>query len=57
MNTWLLRLIALVLAALSGPLKAELIKFAKEFREKARETPNPWDDFAADIICWLLGIP
>ncbi len=57
MNTWLLRLIALVLAALSGPLKAELIKFAQDFREKARETPNPWDDFAADIICWLLGIP
>ncbi len=57
MNTWLLRLIALVLAALSGPLKAELIKFAKDFREKARETANPWDDFGADIICWLLGIP
>ena len=57
MNTWLLRLIALVLAALSGPLKEVLIKFAKDFRDKARETPNPWDDFAADIICWLLGIP
>lgn len=57
MNTWLFRLIAMVLAALSGPLKEDLIKFAKAFREKARQTPNPWDDFAADIICWLLGIP
>ena len=56
-NAWWLRLIALVLAALSGPLRTQLIAFAKEFREKARETPNPWDDFAADIICWLLGIP
>lgn len=57
MSNWLFRLITLVLAAISGPLKEELIKFAKDFRAKARETPNPWDDFAADIICWLLGIP
>lgn len=57
MSNWWLRLVAMVLAALSGPLKEELIKFANEFRAKARETPNPWDDFAADIICWLLGIP
>ncbi len=56
MNTWWLRLIALVLAALSDPLRAQLIVFAREFREKARKTPNPWDDFAADIMCWLLGI-
>lgn len=57
MNGWLLRLIALILGALSGPLKEELIKFAKAFREQARQTKNPYDDFAADIICWLLGIP
>jgi len=57
LNGWMLRLIALILAALSGPLKEELIKFAKAFREKARQTENPYDDFAADIICWLLGIP
>lgn len=57
MNQWWMRLVTLILAALSGPLRAELEKFAKEFREKARQTPNPWDDFAADIICWLLGIP
>lgn len=56
-NAWVLRLIALILAALSGPLKAELIKFATDFRAKARQTENPWDDFAADILCWLLGIP
>lgn len=56
-NGWLLRVIALILGALSGPLKAELIAFAKAFREKARQTENPWDDFAADILCWLLGIP
>ncbi|MBA7702979.1 hypothetical protein ES703_111759 [subsurface metagenome] len=56
MNTWWLRLVTLVLAAISGPLRDSLVAFAKDFREKARQTPNPWDDFAADIICWLLGI-
>ncbi|MBA7690505.1 hypothetical protein ES703_99034 [subsurface metagenome] len=48
---------ALVLAALSGPLREELKKFAVAFRDKARQTPNPWDDFAAEVMCWLLGIP
>ncbi|MBA7534305.1 hypothetical protein ES705_26551 [subsurface metagenome] len=57
MNQWWLRLVAMVLAALSGPLKEELVKFAKAFRVSAQKTENPWDDFAADIICWLLGIP
>jgi len=57
MNTWWLRLVTLILAALSGPLREEMKKFALDFREKARQTPNPWDDFAADVICWLLGIP
>ncbi len=57
MSNWWVRLVALILAALSGPLREQLTVFAKEFRKKARETPNPWDDFAADIICWLLGIP
>ncbi|MBA7475495.1 hypothetical protein ES707_10866 [subsurface metagenome] len=57
MNTWWLRLVTLILTAISGPLRDSLISFAKDFRAKARETPNPWDDFAADIICWVLGIP
>ena len=56
MSNWLFRLLMLVLAALSGPLREELVKFAKEFREKARKTENPWDDVVADILCWLLQI-
>lgn len=57
MQNWWLRLFKMVLAVLSGPMRDELIEFAKQFRDKARATANPWDDFAADIICWLLGIP
>lgn len=57
MNNWMIRLLQMVLAAISGPLRQDLIKFAEAFRAKAKQTENPWDDFLADIICWLLGIP
>jgi len=56
MNKWLLKLLPLVLAALSAPIRAELVGFAKSFRSKAKQTDNPWDDFLADILCWLLLI-
>lgn len=57
MNQWWLKLLAMILGAISGPLRQDLIKFAQEFRAKARQTENPWDDFLADIICWALGLP
>ncbi|MBA7532986.1 hypothetical protein ES705_25221 [subsurface metagenome] len=57
MKNWILPLVKLIMEQISEPLHDALIKFANEFREKARQTPNQWDDFAADIICWLLGIP
>jgi len=57
MSSWILRLLPLILQAISEPLRNELVKFAKKFREDARKTPNPWDDFIADIICWLLQVP
>lgn len=56
MNKWIIPLIALIMDKISEPLRELLVKFAEEFREKARQTPNEWDDFAADIICWLLSI-
>ncbi len=56
MNKWILPLIALLLEKISGPLRDSLMKFAEEFRVMARQTPNKWDDLAADLICWLLGI-
>jgi len=57
MNEWWLRLIRLILVSISGPLRQDLIKFAEAFRAKARQTENDVDDFLADIICWLLGMP
>lgn len=56
MSKWLLKLLPLIMKALSGPIRAELVNFAKGFRVKAKATDNPWDDFVADILCWLLMI-
>ncbi len=53
---WLLRLLPNLVASISGPLRTDLVNFAKEFRIKAKKTPNPWDDFAADVMCWALGV-
>lgn len=50
-------MIQLMLSLTSGPLREELVKFAKAFREKARSTPNPVDDFVGDALCWILGVP
>jgi len=53
---WLLKLLPNLVASISAPLRTELVNFAKKFREDAKKTPNPWDDFAADIICFVLGV-
>ena len=53
---WMLKLMPNLVASTSPPLREQLVKFAKQFREDAKKTANPWDDFVADIICWALGI-
>lgn len=53
---WLLRLLPNLVASITPALREQLVKFAKQFREEAKKTENPWDDFAADVICWTLGI-
>lgn len=56
MPKWLLTLLRWLLPLVSVPLRTNLEKFAREFREEARKTSNPADDILADILCWLLGI-
>ena len=53
---WLLKLLPNLVASISPALREKLVKFAKEFKADTRKTENPWDDFAADVICWVLGI-
>ena len=53
---WLLELLPNLVASISEPLRKELVTFAKNFREGAKKTSNPWDDFAAAVLCWVVGI-
>lgn len=53
---WLFKLLPNLIASISAPLRKSLIEFAKNFQVEAKKTENPWDDFAADVLCWILGI-
>ena len=51
-----MKLLPNLVASISAPLREQLVLFAKKFREDAKKTPNPWDDFAADVLCFVVGI-
>lgn len=53
---WLFKLLPNIMVSISGPLRAELVSFAKEFKVKAKKTENPWDDLVAEGLCWLVGV-
>jgi len=58
--TWIIELLIKILAALlpliTPTLRKELEKFLLNWYEKAKETPNPWDDFLAKFLLRILGI-
>jgi hypothetical protein len=58
--TWIIELVvkilSLVLPVVTPSLRAELEKFLLKFFEKAKETPNPWDDFLAKFLMRILGM-
>jgi len=56
MENWILNLILGILTSISGPIREDLEKFARDLREKAKATENPWDDIVANGLCWLIGI-
>jgi len=56
MSNWIILLLRQLLTVVSGPLRETITNFATDFRKKAKETPNPWDDVLADILCWILDI-
>lgn len=55
-TAWLLKLLPNLVASISEPLRKLIVDFAIDFRVRAKKTPNPWDDFAADVLCWVVGI-
>jgi len=57
---WIINLLITVLGPflrlVTDSLREELEDWLKAFYVKARETPNPWDDFLADVLCRALKI-
>jgi myo-inositol catabolism protein IolC len=50
------KILSLILPVVTPSLRAELEKFLLKFYEKAKETPNPWDDFLAKFLMRILGM-
>ena len=58
---WLLALLAAlikpILDVITPVIRTELDKWTYDMLKKARETPNPWDNWLFEIIRKLLGLP
>ncbi len=56
---WLKIMLSIAMAALTGmtpALREQLSQAARDFRTKAAETKNPYDDILANMLCGILGI-
>jgi hypothetical protein len=58
---WLINLLAAlinpILSVLTPLIRTELDKWTKDMLVKARETPNPWDNWLFETLRKLLGLP
>lgn len=59
--TWIINLLVTVLKPimeiLTPMIRAELEKLVVKFYQKAEATDNPWDDFLAEFLLKMLGLP
>lgn len=56
MGNWMINLLRQILSVASEPVRDMLVNFATDLRTSAKQTPNPWDDILADVVCWLLNV-
>lgn len=58
--TWIMNLVVQVLSsvlpAVTPNIKGELEEFLSGLYIRAKETPNPWDDFLLIFLLRILGI-
>ncbi len=59
--TWIINLLVVVLKPiidiLTPVIRTELEKLVVKFYAKAEATENPWDDFLAEFLLKILGLP
>jgi len=57
--TWVINLVlqilGTILPVITPSLRDALERFLKDFYAKAKETPNPWDDFLAKFLLRIVG--
>jgi len=56
MSEWLYRLIALVMGQVSPELRSGIVEWVKNLEERAKKTPNPWDDVFVGILKSVLNV-
>jgi len=56
MESWILRMIILVVGAASPEIRANVKEWVLELAEKAKTTPNPMDDILVGLLKTLLNI-
>jgi len=59
--TWIINILiqvfSTILPVITPTLKKELEDFLLSLYGKAKESPNPWDDFLMKFLLRVLGIP
>jgi len=50
----IIKLIPVLLPVLSDTLRQMIQEFVEEFEKKAKTTPNPYDDLAAELLRNIL---
>jgi len=53
---WLLTLIKLIWSRVSSQFRDKIVDFVLDLEEKAKETENPFDDFAVQVLKLIFGI-
>lgn len=54
MNDWIMRLFGLVVTVISPELRKGLEEWLTQLEERAKKTPNPWDDVFVGILKSVL---
>jgi hypothetical protein len=57
---WLTQLLIAVLSpvvkVLTAAIRDELVKVLLDLDKKAKDTPNPWDDYVVEFFLAVLGV-
>lgn len=56
MESWILRMIILVVGAASPEIRENVKTWVADLAEKAKATPNPMDDILVGLLKTLLNI-